>query len=122
MFSTLISVGLLALVAQAEGPIPTSPSAPKAQPVAPATTEAPVPAGAPSDDCGLVAWCRGALEGHMQLAQEIKDTVPLDEETEAAGRQYLALYDSALAVAPEGKTAEGRARAVEAKAAGFNLW
>ena len=122
MFSTLITAGLLALAAQAEGPIATSPSAPKAQPVAPATTEAPVPPGAPADDFGLVAWCRGALQGHMQLAQDIKETVPLDEQTEAAGRSYLALYDEALSVAAEGRTEEGRARAAEVRAKAFGMW
>ena len=122
MFSTLISVGLLALAAQTEGPIATSPSAPKAQPTAPSTVEAPVPVGAPADDFALVAWCRGALQGHMQLAQQIKDTLPLDPEMEAAGVEYLALYDGALAVAPQGRSPEGAQRAAEATAAGLALW
>ncbi|MBX3480253.1 MAG: hypothetical protein KF842_07625 [Caulobacter sp.] len=33
--------------------------------------EYPVPAGAPSDDYGLVAWCYGALSGHMALYDKV---------------------------------------------------
>jgi hypothetical protein len=39
----------------------------QAQADAVANGEAPFPSGAPTDDYGLVAWCYGALEGHMAL-------------------------------------------------------
>lgn len=38
---------------------------------APAEVEYPVPPGAPEDDYGLVAWCYGALDGHMKLYDKV---------------------------------------------------
>ena len=48
--------------AQAEAPAPAA---------APAEVEYPVPPGAPEDDYGLVAWCFGALDGHMKLYDKV---------------------------------------------------
>ncbi|WGM38712.1 hypothetical protein [Caulobacter sp. NIBR1757] len=48
--------------AQAEAPAPAA---------APAEVEYPVPPGAPEDDYGLVAWCFGALDGHMRLYDKV---------------------------------------------------
>jgi|GEM_PF-485609 len=45
---------------------------PETQPAAvQVESEYPVPPGAPSDDYGLVAWCYGALAGHMQLYDKV---------------------------------------------------
>ncbi len=37
----------------------------------PAEAEYPIPPGAPDDDYGLVAWCYGALDGHMKLYDKV---------------------------------------------------
>ncbi|MBI1407926.1 MAG: hypothetical protein GC145_17565 [Caulobacter sp.] len=70
--------------------IQDAPAAEAAPPVetaavaAPASTpsmenEYPVPAGAPSDDYGLVAWCYGALSGHMALYDKVIGDVEVIE-------------------------------------------
>jgi hypothetical protein len=76
MLSTIVSIALAAAALQEA--VPTSPEAPRTQLVAPSArpNEAPLPAGAPSDDYGLVAWCHGALRGHLELAEQIADTLP----------------------------------------------
>ena len=122
MLSTFLPVALMVFAMQAEGPVATSPEAPKAQPVAPHSEESPVPQGAPADDFGLVAWCQGALTGHMQLADEIKDVLPLDADTQAAGEMYLGQYKVALEAAAQNQTDDGRRRAAEARAAGLHVW
>jgi hypothetical protein len=38
---------------------------------APVEQEYPIPSGAPADDYGLVAWCYGALAGHMGLYDKV---------------------------------------------------
>jgi hypothetical protein len=52
-----------------------------AQADAVAKGEAPFPAGAPTDDYGLVGWCYGALSGHMGL---YKRAMPEVERIERA--------------------------------------
>ncbi len=47
---------------------PTEAAAPAATPV---EQEYPIPPGAPADDYGLVAWCYGALNGHMSLYDKV---------------------------------------------------
>jgi len=67
----MIPAFLFALVlAQAQGPVVTAPQAQAPSPAmasSPAGDESDIPKGAPTDDYGLVAWCRGALTGHMAL-------------------------------------------------------
>lgn len=46
-----------------------------AQADAMAKGEAPFPAGAPTDDYGLVGWCYGALSGHMDLYKSVMPEV-----------------------------------------------
>jgi hypothetical protein len=97
-----------------------------------ATAEGPVPAGAPSDDFGLVAWCHGALTGHMDLYSAVKPELDklsddptretLDQQQMAAGREYLDLYSRALNAAerasPQGLAARGEA----ARKQGSGIW
>jgi hypothetical protein len=52
--------------AQPATPAPTQPDA-AAEPAPTVEQQYPIPAGAPSDDYGLVAWCYGALSGHISL-------------------------------------------------------
>lgn len=59
---------LLSLMIIQEAPAPEAPAAPAA---APAEAEYPIPPGAPEDDYGLVAWCFGALDGHMKLYDKV---------------------------------------------------
>ncbi len=68
----------------------------------------PLPAGAPEDDYGFVAWCYGSLRGHMSLFTVVspdlnslpdadaKTTAAADAEMMQAGQQYLNLYNAAL--------------------------
>ncbi len=68
----IASLLMAAALGQAPPPADAAPTpAPVAAPVA-ADTAAPVAtpppvSGAPADDYGFVAWCRGALSGHMEL-------------------------------------------------------
>ena len=85
-------------------------SAPAPRPV---DAAAPNDASAPADDYGFVAWCEGALGGHMALyeivrpqlddkarkdgdATDLKETARMDAERMSAGVEYLALYARAL--------------------------
>ena len=123
MLSTVLTLALLTASAQ-DAPMATSPEAARTQLTAPpaAPMEAPVPAGAPNDDYALVAWCQGALRGHLELAEQIKDTLPLDSEQQAMGQQYLDTYEAALAASPQSRTVEGPLRAAQAREAGLVRW
>jgi hypothetical protein len=104
----MISALLFALaLVQTESPAATPPAA------ANGSAEAPdFPKGAPTDDYGLVAWCRGALTGHMALYPlvkpemksierpgEVAEDEKNDEAQMQAGRDYLALYARAMRAA-----------------------
>ena len=66
---------LLAATALAQDPAPPPPA-----------EAAPVAAGAPADDYGFVAWCRGALSGHMELYRSVKPEI---SQVRAAKAQKL---------------------------------
>ena len=67
----------------------------------------------PMSDYAQVAWCFGALSGHMDLyatvkpeldqlatsAQEVEKSSKADDEQLKAGRDYLALYQRAMTAA-----------------------
>lgn len=107
-------------VPEADGPVATQRSTPRVPPGPPVDiNNLPVPAGAPSDDFGLVAWCHGALRGHMELAEQIGES---DEEQQTIGREYLASYDAALKAAPQSKTADGARTAAAARQTGYGTW
>jgi hypothetical protein len=110
----MIPAFLLALVlAQAQTSVASpSDAPPPAVASSPAVDESDFPKGAPTDDYGLVAWCRGALTGHMALYPLVKPEmksmerpgeVASDEKSDAAqmqaGREYLALYARAMQAA-----------------------
>jgi len=123
MLSTFLTLAVLAAAAQ-DAPMATSPGTARTELTAPPATpmESPVPAGAPNDDYALVAWCQGALRGHLELAEQIKDTLPLDSEQQAMGQQYLDTYEAALTAAPQSRTVEGPLRAAQAREAGLVRW
>lgn len=121
MISSFVAA-LLAAAAIQDAPVATSPTAERPQIVAPRQTEPPVPQGAPSDDYELVAWCQGALRGHIELAEAIKDVLPVDQGQQALGREYLQRYETALAAAPAAKASDGLLRATNARTAGYRRW
>lgn len=120
VLSILLAAAQQTPPAEADAPVATQRSTPRI-PAGPAVdpNNLPIPVGAPSDDYGLVAWCHGALRGHMDLAKQIDE---VDEEQEAIGREYLKSYDAALAAAPQGKTAEEARVAAKARETGYDSW
>jgi len=106
-----------------------------AQAAAPNPVEAePIPAGAPSDDYGLVSWCTGALAGHMALYDIVKpqldalpdsapkETAALDAEQMKAGREYLQLYKKATDAAEKASPRAIDERGLAARRAGASIW
>lgn len=95
-----------------------------------------LPAGAPTDDYGFVAWCHGALVGHMELYDAVKPELAklernkteaaanakLDKEQNEAGREYLALYSKALLAAERASPTGIHPRGVAADAQGYKMW
>lgn len=76
------------------GPMSTGENpATRAQADAVAKGEDPFPAGAPTDDYGLVGWCYGALAGHMDL---YKSVMPEVERIERAFPDPAVSTDEAL--------------------------
>ncbi|MDB5472627.1 MAG: hypothetical protein JWR84_4187 [Caulobacter sp.] len=79
--------------------------------------EYPTPPGAPEDDYGLVAWCYGALDGHMKLYEKVLPEVerieteiaripgapPADmqsyKDQKAAGKDTLKLFRGSMEAA-----------------------
>lgn len=134
MLSSLLFALALAQAAPAPaGPTPAAPADAAAAPILAAPDDSGVPRGAPSDDYGLVAWCRGALTGHMALYTVVKPElksierpgeVASDERDDKAqleaGRDYLALYHRAMMAAEKahpslrerGETVMGQGEAI----------
>ena len=116
-------------LAQAE---PTPPAA--SQP-ADAQDATGTPRGAPVGDYDFVAWCHGALTGHMALYTQVKpelisierpDEVAVDEKNDRAqmqaGREYLALYTRALNAVDRGRPGPLADRRRAAEAQGAAIW
>jgi hypothetical protein len=97
------------------------------------------PAGAPKDDYGVVAWCQGALAGHMGLypivqpaiaAMHSKGAAPADAQEDArldaeqmeAGRDYLDLYARARAAADARDDGARKDLGDAARKAGDAMW
>jgi hypothetical protein len=107
----------------------------QAQPTAAAASDGDTPKGAPTENYDFVAWCHGALAGHMALYQRVKPELisieqpgekATDEKNDklqlAAGREYLALYTRALDGVDKGRTAPLIARRKAAEAQGAAIW
>ena len=134
----MVIASLFALaLAAAEGPITTSPElrpdTSAAAPPPPAAASAPgrdpeIPSSAPTDDYGFVAWCHGALSGHMELNDRVKPELEKvspgadDSKLMAAGEEYLALYASALKAAEKASPSNIHDRGEQADAAGYRIW
>jgi hypothetical protein len=129
----MLSLLIAAALSQADVPaVASSPSAPPA-----AATAAPdgTPRGAPAEDYDFVAWCHGALAGHMALYQQVKpELVSIEQPGEVAtdakndqlqmqaGRDYLALYTRALNGVDHGRPGALLERRRAAEAQGAAIW
>ena len=103
-------------------------------PATASVAEEPLPAGAPSDDYGLVNWCTGALAGHMQLYTVVKpeldslpdskpkETAVLDAEQMKAGQEYLALYKKATDAAEKASPQPIGERGLQQRRMGASIW
>ena len=143
----LSSIALMAsgpshmVLAQADAPAPPS-QAPVATtssgPDAPAAAE-PYPAGAPTSDFGFMAWCYGALSGHLALYDKVLPEVrrieaefpdsstPIDKVMTGyavqhhRGERLLAVYSRALDAGVAAGRTEGEDRAADI-AKGQDVW
>jgi hypothetical protein len=122
MFDAMSPALFALLLAFAEPPAPAADTAPPPAAQAEADLADRIPAGAPKDDYGFVAWCDGVLSGHMDLADRVKDVLPIDPVQQKIGKAYLTAYEKALAGAAEGSTAAGRRRAEAARQIGWKNW
>ncbi len=130
----LPALALALLLVQAAAPDVAAAQPPEAAAPMAESDDGDVPKGAPSDDYGLVAWCRGALRGHMDLFTVVKpELISLQRPGEAAqneksdlaqmqaGREYIALYRRAMAKA-EAAHPELHARGLAVDAQGEAIW
>ena len=117
--------------AQAETPAPAA---------APAEVEYPVPPGAPEDDYGLVAWCFGALDGHMKLYDKVLPEVtrieteiakipgapPADmqsyKDQRTAGRDTLKMFRGSMEAAEKASAKPISAYGSEQLKRGAGVW
>ena len=125
LLAPVFALALMTAEPPAAAPVAT---APKALP------EEPVPAGAPSDDYGLVSWCTGALTGHMALYQQVKpeldalpdprpkETAALDADQMRAGNEYLALYKKATDAAEKASPRPIAERGAAERQHGNAIW
>lgn len=117
----MLTGSLLALALAAAQPAPAD---------AAGATDPEVPAGAPADDYGLVAWCQGALTGHMEMRELVKPELEAlspgapddDEVMRQAGQEYLDLYARALRAAEKASVSPIQNRGKQASSAGYALW
>lgn len=98
----------LTLQSAADAPVQTAPKAESAAPAAAGDTSD-IPHGAPTDDFGFVAWCRGALSGHMALYPSVKPEMAKVED-ERAAKEDTALKTDAERAAAKKRRAEEAAR------------
>jgi len=77
---------------------------------------------APMDDIARVAWCRGALEGHMELASHVASITPYDQSLLTIGTSYARAYESALSLSIEAQTQNGQTKIAEARNQGRAHW
>jgi hypothetical protein len=118
----MLTAAMLALTLAAAEPAAAAGVAPASKPE--------VPAGVPADDYGLVAWCQGALTGHMELRELVKDELEAvspgdpvkDENMRQAGLKYLDLYARAMRAAEQASITPIQNRGRAASSQGYALW
>ncbi len=114
---------------------PVAPAASSPAALAAAEAEADTPKGAPAQDYDFVAWCHGALKGHMALYDEVKpelnsierqgeaaENAKTDKAQMEAGREYLALYTRALNGVDKSHAGPLDERRKAAEAQGASIW
>ena len=74
---------------------------------------------APKGDFERVAWCHGALTGHMEIADRIEEK---DEVMKTIGLNYLKTYEAALTLSSDGQTDDGKARAEAERLKALQSW
>lgn len=124
-----------------ESPVTTTDASPAQQANADAVAkgEEPFPTGAPTDDFGFVAWCYGALSGHLALYDKVLPEVrrieaefpdsgtPVDKimtgyaVQHRRGERLLLLYDRALSAGEAAGKTDGEDRAADI-AKGKEIW
>lgn len=137
----MVLATVFALALQAAGPQ----AAPPGAAAAPATAaskktpaqmafDEPLPPGAPADDYEFVAWCHGALSGHLELFKTVqkdlnalpdpdpKATAAADLEMVQAGEQYLTLYEQAMRAAEKASPQPIEAKGLVARRQGSSIW
>jgi hypothetical protein len=113
----LLSLLLTQEAAPPEASAAVEATPPVASTLASSEPDYPIPPGAPDDDYGLVAWCYGALDGHMKLYDKVIPEVerieteiakipgapPADmqsyKEQRTAGKDTLNLFRGAMEAA-----------------------
>jgi hypothetical protein len=112
----------------------TADAPPPPAPAVDLVAQEPLPAGAPSDDYGLVSWCTGALTGHMQLYNLVKpeldslpdskpkETAVLDAQQMKAGQEYLDLYKKATDAAEKASPQPIGERGLQQRRMGSSIW
>lgn len=127
----MLSASLFALMlaaAAADEPVATSPAARETAAAAAPQRPADIPASAPTDDYGFVAWCHGALSGHMELRELVKPELdalsPGDDDSAqlAAGKEALELYSRALKSAEKASPVAIHNRALQSSGQGYRIW
>ena len=132
MLSLLLAAALLQASPEAA---PASTDQPQPAPAAATSVESDTPRGAPAESYDFVAWCHGALTGHMALYEKVKPElvsieqpgeVATDEKNDRlqlqAGRDYLALYTRALNGVDHGRYGALMTRRKAAEAQGEAIW
>ena len=95
---------LTALALQTAAPAPSLVAGAKA--AAPAAEPSDIPHGAPTDDYGFTAWCRGALSGHMELYPAVKSELQKVEEEKASKEDSRYTTDAEREAATKRRTKE----------------
>lgn len=141
LFALALAAGEPATIklAQAQGPLQTGQSADDERRAKALAEGDPVPPGAPTDDYGLLAWCHGALSGHMQLKAvvwpeverierqfqnpetPIETSLALYDQQQAEGAAQIQKIEAALAAA-EAKGLNAGADRATAIANGSAIW
>jgi hypothetical protein len=131
----MLALLLSALLVQSTPTLDGTPGASTPAPAAAPATDSDTPKGAPDNDYDFVAWCHGALAGHMALYEQVKpelvsieqpNEVAADEKNDklqmAAGRDYLTLYTRALNGFDKAHPGKMGERRKAAEAAGAAIW
>ena len=125
MLLELAFAAALSLSAQDDGPIVTGARSESAD--AQRLREAiaysnPLPAGAPTEDYPLVAWCEALVNGHVALGETLTDHNPEDLDLIRLAKLEAQDFHGALAAATPRQSAAAKAAADRAAAEASAKW